>query len=58
MVRSYVRMALHNHCKVYGIKNSFEGLLAGDVQVGFSIMFVFLSFLMHFFHPDRRSMLF
>lgn len=33
VVRSYVRMALYRGCKVYGIKNSFEGLCRGEVQV-------------------------
>uniref|UniRef100_A0AAF5RTN2 ATP-dependent 6-phosphofructokinase n=4 Tax=Wuchereria bancrofti TaxID=6293 RepID=A0AAF5RTN2_WUCBA len=32
VVRSYVRMALYHGCKVYGIKNSFEGLCRGEVQ--------------------------
>lgn len=29
-VRSFVRMAKYHHCKVYGIHDSFEGLIAGD----------------------------
>ncbi|VDK84040.1 unnamed protein product [Onchocerca ochengi] len=32
VVRSYVRMAFYHGYKVYGIKNSFEGLCRGEVQ--------------------------
>ncbi|MCP9257259.1 ATP-PFK [Dirofilaria immitis] len=32
VVRSYVRMGLYHGYKVYGIKNSFEGLCRGEVQ--------------------------
>ncbi|PAV64186.1 hypothetical protein WR25_22008 [Diploscapter pachys] len=31
-VRSFVRMALYHHCKVYGIEDSFEGLARGSFK--------------------------
>ncbi|VDK41776.1 unnamed protein product [Anisakis simplex] len=31
-VRSFVRMAIYHHCKVYGVQNSFEGLAKGDLK--------------------------
>lgn len=33
VVRSYVRMGIYNRCKVYGVRNSFEGLAKGDLKV-------------------------
>uniref|UniRef100_A0A183DBI6 6-phosphofructokinase n=1 Tax=Gongylonema pulchrum TaxID=637853 RepID=A0A183DBI6_9BILA len=32
VVRSYVRMGIYHRCKVYGVKNSFEGLAKGDLK--------------------------
>ncbi|VDK66066.1 unnamed protein product [Onchocerca ochengi] len=32
VVRSFVRMGIHRGCKVYGVKNSFEGLANGDLK--------------------------
>ncbi|VDN00772.1 unnamed protein product [Thelazia callipaeda] len=32
VVRSFVRMGIYHHCKVYGVKNSFEGLAKGDLK--------------------------
>ncbi|MCP9265369.1 6-phosphofructokinase [Dirofilaria immitis] len=31
VVRSFVRMGIYRHCKVYGVKNSFEGLANEDL---------------------------
>uniref|UniRef100_A0A914RV31 6-phosphofructokinase n=1 Tax=Parascaris equorum TaxID=6256 RepID=A0A914RV31_PAREQ len=31
-VRSFVRMAIYHHCRVYGVQNSFEGLARGDLK--------------------------
>ncbi|MFH4976856.1 hypothetical protein AB6A40_003565 [Gnathostoma spinigerum] len=31
-VRSFVRMGIYYHCKVYGIHNSFDGLARGDLK--------------------------
>lgn len=33
VVRSFVRMGIYRRCKVYGVKNSFEGLANGDLKV-------------------------
>ncbi|VDO36991.1 unnamed protein product [Onchocerca flexuosa] len=32
VVRSFVRMGIHRGCKVYGVRNSFEGLANGDLK--------------------------
>ncbi|VIO87926.1 Uncharacterized protein BM_BM8557 [Brugia malayi] len=32
VVRSFVRMGIYRRCKVYGVKNSFEGLANGDLK--------------------------
>lgn len=32
VVRSFVRMGIYHRCKVYGVKNSFEGLVKGDLK--------------------------
>lgn len=37
-VRSFVRMALYHHCKVYGIEDSFEGLARGSFKVRFFLL--------------------
>lgn len=39
VVRSLVRVGIYNHCKVFGIRNSFQGLANGELKVCFSLIF-------------------
>ena len=39
-VRSFVRMGLYHHAKIYGIQDSFEGLARGDFKVALNFVTV------------------